>query len=117
MATSKVIPCAPDSVSLDADGFISAVREALPKKRKLSAAEIAELAREHGATIEPARQARSDIYALERKLSELVNEAYGLTAKEVDLMWRTAPPRMPFTQTGLQRNDSDDIVEDADTEA
>jgi len=27
---------------------------------------------------------------------KLVNEACGLTAEEVDLMWRTAPPRMPI---------------------
>ena len=32
---------------------------------------------------------------LERRLAGLVNEAYGLTAEEVDLLWRTAPPRMP----------------------
>jgi hypothetical protein len=33
---------------------------------------------------------------LERRVSDLVNAAYGLTPEEVDLMWRTAPPRMPF---------------------
>ena len=33
---------------------------------------------------------------LERRLADLVNEAYGLTPEEVDLMWRTAPPRMPI---------------------
>lgn len=32
---------------------------------------------------------------LERRLSDLVNEAYGLTPEEVDLLWKTAPPRMP----------------------
>ncbi len=34
---------------------------------------------------------------LERRLSDLVNEAYGLTPGEVALMWQTAPPRMPLT--------------------
>ena len=29
-------------------------------------------------------------------LSDLVNEAYGLTPDEVRLMWATAPPRMPL---------------------
>jgi hypothetical protein len=87
--------------SLDADDFVSAVASGLPKRRKLTAAEIAELKREHGATIEPARQARSEILALERKLSDLVNEAYGLTSTEVDLMWRTAPPRMPLSGNGF----------------
>jgi hypothetical protein len=32
---------------------------------------------------------------LERRLADLVNRAYGLTPQEVDLLWRTAPPRMP----------------------
>ena len=32
---------------------------------------------------------------LERTLSDLVNQAYGLTPTEIDLMWKTAPPRMP----------------------
>lgn len=34
---------------------------------------------------------------LERELSDLVNAAFGLTPAEVQLMWDTAPPRMPFT--------------------
>jgi hypothetical protein len=33
---------------------------------------------------------------LERQLSDVVNEAYGLTPDEVALLWQTAPPRMPF---------------------
>lgn len=35
---------------------------------------------------------------LERRLSDLVNTAYGLSAAEIDLMWKTAPPRMPLAQ-------------------
>ncbi len=27
---------------------------------------------------------------------DLVNQAYGLTPAEIDLMWQTAPPRMPI---------------------
>ena len=30
-------------------------------------------------------------------LSDLVNQAYGLTPDEVRMMWATAPPRMPLT--------------------
>jgi hypothetical protein len=88
-------------VSLDSDKFLSAVREVLPKKRKLTALEIAELTREHGTTIEPARQDRAEIFALETKLSDLVNQAYALTQSEIELIWHTAPPRMPFTPNGL----------------
>lgn len=84
---------------LDAHAFVDAVRKALPKSRKLSAADIARLKQEHADTIEPARRAANESLALERRLSDLVNAAYGLTPEEIDLMWRTAPPRMPFTPT------------------
>ena len=72
------------------------MRDALPKKRKLTAAEVSELNREHTTTIEPARHHRNEILALERKLSDLVNAAYGLSPKEVELLWATAPPRTPL---------------------
>lgn len=84
---------------LDGDGFVVAVRKALPKSRKLSTADIARLKQEYAATIEPARHAANDALALERRLSDLVNAAYGLTPEDVALMWATAPPRMPFTPT------------------
>jgi hypothetical protein len=86
---------------LNTDRFLSAVRDFIPKKRKLSVAQLSELKREYTATIEPARNMRSEVLASEHRLSDLVNQAYGLTADEVDLMWRTAPPRMPFTPQGF----------------
>ncbi len=81
---------------LDADGFVAAIRKALPKSRKLSAADIARLKQEHATTLGPAKTATAEALALERRLSGLVNAAYGLTPEEVQLMWDTAPPRMPF---------------------
>lgn len=81
---------------LDADSFVAVVRAALPKRRKWSAAEIARLKQEYTDTLVPARSAATEILALERKLSDVVNTAYGLTPAEVALMWRTAPPRMPL---------------------
>lgn len=42
----------------------------------------------------PATQA--EMLRLELRVSDLVNQAYGLTAEDIDLMWRTAPPRMPI---------------------
>lgn len=33
---------------------------------------------------------------LERTLSDLINQAYGLTPEEVQLLWATATLRMPF---------------------
>ena len=32
----------------------------------------------------------------QRTLSGLVNQAYALTPAEIDLMWKTAPPRLPM---------------------
>ena len=33
---------------------------------------------------------------LEQTVSDLVNQAYGLTPDEIALLWQTAPPRMPI---------------------
>jgi hypothetical protein len=82
--------------TLDADAFAAAVRKALPKSHKLSAANFARLKQEHAATVESTRHAATQALELERQLSDLVNAAYGLTPEEVALMWATAPPRMPF---------------------
>ena len=37
----------------------------------------------------------AEMNMLERRLSDAVNRAYGLTPEEIALLWRTAPPRMP----------------------
>ena len=47
-------------------------------------------------TIEPARALAAETLHLERTLSDLVNRAYALTPAEIDLMWKTVPPRMPI---------------------
>jgi hypothetical protein len=41
------------------------------------------------------REAHAEAARLERRLSDLVNEAYGPSLGEVDLLWKTVPPRMP----------------------
>jgi hypothetical protein len=46
--------------------------------------------------------------ALERDLSDLVNDAYGLTSEEIDLMWRTAPPRMPLSESSTPGPDEEE---------
>ena len=53
--------------------------------------------------MEEAGQRLKDFAALERRLAELVDEAYGLTAEEVALLWATAPPRMPVGPPGFLR--------------
>ena len=81
---------------LDSDAFVAEVRRIRGKKNPLSSAALKTLRDEHARTIEPARTQAADALQLERQLSDLVNEAYGLTPDEVALLWDTAPPRMPF---------------------
>jgi hypothetical protein len=102
-------------VSLNTDEFIAVCTGSVPKRQVPTGAEIGELKREYGNTIEPARLLRGEIFLLEQRLSDIVNDAYGLTPDEVALMWRTAPPRMPFTPAGLQSAD-EGIDDDKDAE-
>jgi hypothetical protein len=62
-----------------------------------SFAALKSLRDEHARTTTPARALLAEADQLERQLSDCVNEAYGLTPEEIDLMWATAPPRMPIT--------------------
>jgi hypothetical protein len=42
----------------------------------------------------PSRALAAETLNLERTLSDIVNQAYGLTRAEIALMWQTAPPRL-----------------------
>jgi hypothetical protein len=46
------------------------------------------------------RHLNAEAEQLERRLSDLVNETYGLTPEEIALLWATAPPRMPIHPRG-----------------
>ena len=81
---------------LDSDGFIAAVRAALPRRQSLTPTQLRQLRDAFAETAEPARTARGELLAHERALAAMVERAYGLTEDEVALMWRTAPPRMPL---------------------
>ncbi|HEV2969253.1 MAG TPA: N-6 DNA methylase [Pirellulales bacterium] len=83
-------------VDLDSDAFVAEVRKVRGKKNPLSAAALKNVREEHARTIEPARALAAESLSLERQISDLVNEAYGLTPEEIALLWQTAPPRMPF---------------------
>ena len=85
---------------LDCDSFIAEVRKVRGKKKPLSAAGLANLRAEYARSIEPARALAAEALKLENEVSNLVNQAYGLTAEEVALMWATAPPRMPIAGPG-----------------
>jgi len=62
---------------------------------RLRPGELADLKKEHESLRAPLL-ARAQLGAVEeRRLSRLVNQAFGLTPEEVELVARTAPPRMP----------------------
>lgn len=83
-------------VSLDSDAFVAEVRRIRGRRQPLSVAALRSLREEHARTIIPAQGLAEEARGLERRISDLVNEAYGLTPEEVRLMWETAPPRMPI---------------------
>jgi hypothetical protein len=85
-----------DPFTLDSDAFVSEVQKSRGKSQPLTAAGLKLLRDEYTRTIEPARARAAEAVALECRLSDLVNAAYGLTPDEVRLMWDTAPPRMPI---------------------
>ena len=81
---------------LDSNTWVSEVKRIRGKKQALSSAGLHALRDEYTRTIAPARAIAVETLALERTLSDLVNQAYALTPAEIALMWQTAPPRMPI---------------------
>ena len=81
---------------VDSDTWVGEVKRIPGKKHPLAAAGVHALRAEYTRSIEPARALAAETLKLERTLSDLVNQAYGLTPAEIDLMWKTAPPRMPI---------------------
>jgi hypothetical protein len=86
-----------DPFRLSPDQFIAAIAKARGTRRApLTAAEIGHIRDEYNRTVEPMARRLVEALQRERAISDLVNAAYGLTAEELALMWRTAPPRMPL---------------------
>lgn len=82
---------------LNWQSFIDEVRKRRPKTAgKLTPATLKALQTGHSEQFASIQQYRIEAQTLERRLSELVNAAYGLTPEEVALLWETAPPRMPL---------------------
>lgn len=81
---------------LTADDFVAEVRKRRPKVApRLTPKMITELTGMHRRYADAAHQRAAQVRVLERRLSDLVNRAYRLTEDEIELLWRTAPPRMP----------------------
>lgn len=85
-----------DVDALDEEAFLEEVRKRRPKTAgRLTPATLSDLRKGRADLAAPAAQRRSEALALERRLAELVNAAYGLTPEEITLLKETAPPRMP----------------------
>ncbi|MCI0461023.1 MAG: hypothetical protein L0Z62_29090 [Gemmataceae bacterium] len=67
----------------------------------MGAAQGKALKDEHARSVTPLQALAAEARQLERRVAELVTAAYGRTAEEVALLWRTAPPRMPGAPPGL----------------
>ena len=82
---------------LDSDAFVAEVKRIRGKKNPLSLGPLKSCATSTSEDRTGPAQA-AEALQLERQISDLVNEAYGLTPDEVTLLWETAPPRMPFAR-------------------
>jgi hypothetical protein len=71
------------------------------KTRPVTGGGVHALRDEYTRTIEAARARAAETLNLERILSDLVNQACALTPAEIDLLWKTAPPRMPSPRTAI----------------
>jgi hypothetical protein len=82
--------------TLDEQAFIEEVRKRRAKSLgKLTPAGLRALRDGYSEQARPIQERSREALGLERRLAAIVNEAYGLTAEEIDLLWRSAPPRMP----------------------
>jgi hypothetical protein len=84
------------ATDLDCDTWVGEVKRIRGKKQPLTAAGVHALRDEYTRTIEPARALVAETLNLEHTLSDLVNQAYALSPAEIELLWKTAPPRMPI---------------------
>ncbi|MFN8470236.1 MAG: Eco57I restriction-modification methylase domain-containing protein [Caldilineaceae bacterium] len=85
-----------DLAGLSADEYVAEVQKRRPKASgKLTPNALKALRAGFVEQATPLTAQRQEAQGLERRLAELVNAAYGLTPEEVELLWRTAPPRMP----------------------
>lgn len=83
-------------VGLSSDEFVAEVKKRQDKGAgSLSPTALKGLRDSYESFAPNFRIRQGEMLNLERMVSELVNQAYGLTKKEIELMCNTAPPRMP----------------------
>ena len=91
-----------DFATLEFPDFVEEVRKRMPKPKTakkssdpLSIPAFTALRKAHNDYVPEINSRKNEALKLEQRLSDLVNQAYQLTPEEIDLMWKTAPPRMP----------------------
>ena len=85
-----------DPARLDADQFATEIKRRRGKARPLSIAGLQSVREQHSRAIAPVRGMLGEAKNLEKSVSDCVCRAYDLTPQETDLLWQTAPPRMPI---------------------
>lgn len=80
---------------IDSDTFVAEVKRRRPGRSTVTSAELRRLREEYSRVSAPLASNATLGRSLEREISDSVNQAYGLTQAEIDLLWETAPPRMP----------------------
>jgi len=87
-----------DFAMLNIQDFVKEIRGRRPNAAGgLSPTVIKEIQQVYNDYAPAIQTRRAEALKLECRLSDLVNQAYGLTPEEIDLMWKTAPPRMPIS--------------------
>lgn len=90
-----------DFSSLSFQEFVEEIRKRMPKTKSsdpLGVAGLKAVRETYNEYAPPIQSRKAEALRLEHRLSDLVNQAYGLTPEEIDLMWKTAPPRMPIVR-------------------
>jgi len=88
-----------DFARLSSDDFIKEVKVRKPKAvGGINPSALKEVRQVYDDYAPAIQSRRAQALQLEHRLSDLVNQAYQLTPEEIDLMWKTAPPRMPISR-------------------
>ncbi len=104
--SARRVPTAPtenlqDVPTVNTETRAAEVQKARGKQNPLRVAQAKALKDEHARSVRPLQALAAEARQLERRVAELVNAACRLTAAEVALLWRTAPPRMPGEPPGV----------------
>ncbi|RFP56034.1 MAG: class I SAM-dependent DNA methyltransferase [Limnothrix sp. CACIAM 69d] len=85
-----------DFAQLSLDEFRAELKKRCPKGTSIGPKQVKAIDLAYSDYATPIQQRNAEILRREQRLSDLVNQAYQLTPEEIELLWKTAPPRMPI---------------------